>query len=398
MDYKDLQHKAENYVISYFNDNSNSNLVYHNLTHTRNVVNAAIQVANHYQLSDRDFFIVVVGAWFHDTGYMMDPSKHEVKGAELASKFLHANQVDEKTVTEIVNAIQSTQLPQSPNNINEQILCDADLFHLGSEDFAERSKKLHEEITLLHHKELSKKEWRAKDFSFLTNHRYHTDYARLLLDEVKHANLDKLIKKMGKSKQDNPSPTLIETAPKASTKEEQPGKGVETMFRITSANNQRLSDMADNKAQILITVNSIILSLIVSLLLRRLEDNPYLVIPTLMLLLVSLSCIIFSILATRPAIPKGTFTKEDVDAKRVNLVFFGNFYNMPLQQYQESMEKVMGDREFLYGTLIKDVYSQGVVLGKKYKFIRTAYNIFMFGLIATVLAYVTSYAVYGKLF
>ena len=398
MDYKELQHHIEAYVIAYFNEHSNDKLVYHDLAHTRGVVKAVIQIANHYQLNDRDFFIVVAGAWFHDTGYMIKPSEHEAKGAELAEVFLRSHQIDEKTIGEVVKAIRSTQLPQSPSNLNEQILCDADLFHLGSEDFAQRSKKLLEEIALLHHKELSKKEWREKDLAFLKNHRYHTDYARLLLDDIKHSNIDKLIKKMGKSKEDAKLPTLIEKSPKASKKEEQPGKGVETMFRITSANNQRLSDMADNKAQILITVNSIILSLIVSLLLRRLEDNPYLVIPTLMLLLVSLSCIIFSILATRPAIPKGTFTKEDVDAKRVNLVFFGNFYNMPLNEYQESMEKVMGDREFLYGTLIKDVYSQGVVLGKKYKFIRTAYNIFMFGLIATVLAYIISYSVYGKLF
>jgi len=70
---------------------------------------------------------------------------------------------------------------------------------------------------------------------------------------------------------------------------------------------------------------------------------------------------------------------------------------MSLPSYTDGMIKVMNDTDFLYGTLITDVYSQGVVLGRKYKLIRLAYNIFMFGLIAAVFAFVIAYAVYGKL-
>ncbi|MFD2148537.1 Pycsar system effector family protein [Mucilaginibacter antarcticus] len=117
--------------------------------------------------------------------------------------------------------------------------------------------------------------------------------------------------------------------------------------------------MADNKAHILITVNSIILSAIISLVLRKLEENTFLAIPSFILLTVSLLSMIFSILATRPAIPEGTFTAQDIDDKKVNLLFFGNFYKMGLAEYTAGMLKVMDDRAFLYGTLIKDVYSQG---------------------------------------
>ena len=96
----------------------------------------------------------------------------------------------------------------------------------------------------------------------------------------------------------------------------------------------------------------------------------------------------FSILATRPKLPHGTFTQEDIDNKSVNLLFFGNFYKMKLEDYKAGMWEVMNDREFLYDTLIKDVYSQGVVLGRKYRLLRISYNIFMFGLIASVLSFV----------
>lgn len=401
MNYYQLQQEVEIYVVKYFNDHHNADLVYHNLAHTKKVVQAAVQIANHYQLNDDDFFIVYAGAWFHDTGYFVESSSHEEKGATHAVTFLESHQVNSDLIIAVKNAILSTKLPQSPTNLNERILCDADLFHLGSEDFVERSKLLHKEVEKLCGKEISKKNWRLKDIEFLENHQYHTDYCRLLLSDAKTKNIVAIKRKLSESSQDKIE-KKDQTGKKLKTKEDKqdkemlPSKGVETMFRITSANNQRLSDMADNKAQLLITVNSIILSLIVSLLLRRLEDNAYLVVPTFILLLVSLSCIVFSILATRPSIPQGVFTEEDVDQKRVNLVFFGNFYKMPLNKYHDGMQKVMGDKDFLYGTLIKDVYSQGVVLGRKYKLIRIAYNIFMFGLIAAVFAYVVFSAIYGK--
>jgi hypothetical protein len=106
--------------------------------------------------------------------------------------------------------------------------------------------------------------------------------------------------------------------------------------------------------------------------------------------------IIFSILATRPSLPTGTFTQQDMDEKKVNLLFFGNFYKMNLPDYSAGMLQVMNDRDFLYGTLIKDVYAQGVVLGRKYKLLRISYNIFMFGLIASVLAFVAASILSGK--
>jgi hypothetical protein len=148
--------------------------------------------------------------------------------------------------------------------------------------------------------------------------------------------------------------------------------------------------MADNKAHIMITVNSIILSAIISLVLRKIDEHSNLLVPTFMLLGVSLLTITFSILATRPSIPDGVFTHEDIENKTVNLLFFGNFYRMSLEKYSEGMVKMMDDSDFLYGSLIRDNYSQGVVLGKKYRLLRASYNVFMFGLIISVVAFIIS--------
>jgi len=140
-------------------------------------------------------------------------------------------------------------------------------------------------------------------------------------------------------------------------------KGVDTMFRIASANGERLSSMADNKAHILITVNSIILSAIISLLVRRLDTDTYLIIPTIIILGESLSSMIFSILATRPNISKGTFQTRDLATEDINLLFFGNFYKMPLGEYEKGMIQMMESSEFLYRALIRDAHTQGGVEG-----------------------------------
>jgi len=408
MDYKQLQIDVEKHINDYFNTHHDDRLVYHNLQHTHSVVKAAQQIANHYQLNDEDFFIVTAAAWFHDTGYFEDNLHHEVKGAELANNFLETEGVNEELRQKVSSAILSTKIPQKPTNLIENILCDADLFHLGSEDFRQKGKLMHKEAELIYNKNISKKDWRIDDIRFLESHQYHTNYAKLLLNDQKQRNIDKIKNKLSEqSTQINfVEPTLHTNLSqeidqpkdkKKGKKDDRPDKGIETMFRITSANNQRLSDMADNKAHILITVNSIMLSLIVSLLLRRLEDHGNLIIPTFILLIVSLTCVVVSILSTRPSIPPGVFTPEEMEQKKVNLLFFGNFYKMSLPDYTDGMVKVMNDKDFLYGTLITDVYSQGVVLGRKYKLIRLAYNIFMFGLIAAVLAFVVAYAAYGKL-
>jgi hypothetical protein len=127
---------------------------------------------------------------------------------------------------------------------------------------------------------------------------------------------------------------------------------------------------------------------LLSILLRKLEDNPNLIFPTTLLLVVCVTTLVFCILATRPSLPKGIFTQQDIDNKKVNLLFFGNFYKMSFEEYSGGMNAMMNDRDFLYGSLTRDVYSQGIVLGHKYRLLRKGYNIFMFGIVASVLAFV----------
>lgn len=102
-------------------------------------------------------------------------------------------------------------------------------------------------------------------------------------------------------------------------------RGVETLFRTASRNHMQLSSMADSKAHILLTISSIIISIVISLLTRKLEESPYLILPTSLLLVVCLITVVFAVLTTRPKISRGVFTREQVARREANLLFFGNF-------------------------------------------------------------------------
>jgi len=409
---------AGQYVKAQYQQHPNPNLVYHDLTHTQQVVEAAEQIAAHYRLQEQDQLVVMVAAWFHDAGYLLGNAKgHEEKGAELARSFLQEQHLPESVQQQVSGCIMATKMPQNPHNLLEEIVCDADLFHLGSKHYKERSKAMRQEAEATLGKDIPGGAWAGTSLLFLENHQYFTDYARVLLKEQKEDNIRWLKKKMHKKHKDEDevvaeaTPKHLNSSPVSAlaeqhqTKEEKKkedkkekdkeakkadkfGRGVETMFRTTSTNHIRLSSMADSKAHIMISTNAIIISILLSVLLRKLEDNPNLIIPSFILLATSVITIIYSVLATRPNITNGRFTRDDIEKKKTNLLFFGNFHGMTLEEYGWGMTEMMKDANFLYGSLIQDIYHLGVVLGQKYRLLRIAYNIFMWGLIISVLAFV----------
>ena len=168
---------------------------------------------------------------------------------------------------------------------------------------------------------------------------------------------------------------------------------MDTLFRVTLKNHITLSDIADTKANILLSVNAIILSIALSNLIPKFDNpkNAFLVYPTIIFVTFSVIAIILSVVATRPSITSGKFTKEDIANKKVNLLFFGNFYKMTLPEFEEGLTQVMNDKDYLYSSMSKDLYFLGKVLSRKYKILRWTYSIFMIGIVVSVIAFAVSY-------
>jgi predicted metal-dependent HD superfamily phosphohydrolase len=394
MELNNLYKKTEQYVTDLFTKNQNGNLVYHNLEHTKQVVERTKEIAGHYYLNEQDMLAVYIAAWFHDTGYLFtEPAHHEEKSVELMHAFMKANTTDVTLATKVEDYILATRLPHTHESLPEQIICDADSYHFGLKKFKESNIAVWEE-SKRNGAIFTAREWCMKTLEMLSAHVYYTKYCKDLLRDGKQKNMKKL--KNYADKLSTEEADLLNLNDIEKDKTGLMSKGIQTMLRTTSQGHLHLSDMADSKANILISVNAIIISVILSVLLRKLEEVPYLTIPTLIFLLVAVVTIVISIIATRPKLGSGLFTRQEVLEKKTNLLFFGNFYKTTFEEYDVAMREMMQDTDYLYGSLIKDIYTLGTVLGRKYKMIRLAYNIFMIGIIASVLAFGIAFFFFHK--
>jgi predicted metal-dependent HD superfamily phosphohydrolase len=374
---------------------------FHNLRHTEDVVSAVKVIGMRSELSADEMELTLVAAWLHDLGYKYGAENHEESSARFAEEFMERLSIPSKRIKAISSAILSTRLPQQPRTLIERVLCDADLFHLSNQTFEEKSQLLRKEWKATGFREMTDQEWIQHNIDFMAEHKYHTPYGQTLLAEGKKKNIKRLKKTLEPDISKKKYKKLQDEVVKLETKIEKmkvlkPDRGIETMFRLTSHNHIMLSQMVDSKASILITINSIILSLVVSVLIRKLEENVYLLYPTVMLISVCLATMVFSILASRPNVSSGKFTREDIKNKKTNLLFFGNFHAMKLEDYEWGMKEMMKDADYLYGSLTKDIYFLGKVLGKKYHYLRIAYSIFMYGFVLAILSFIVAFQLSAK--
>jgi predicted metal-dependent HD superfamily phosphohydrolase len=392
----ELVSKSRAFAENLFRDKAFSERTFHNLEHTVDVVKAAQEIGQQTGLTDDELESVTIAAWLHDVGYLNGSEEHELKAAEKARALLSEWGAPHKKIMEVTEAIMATRVPQQPRSLVGKVLCDADLYHLATDECESKSTQLRNEWEATGDKVMQDKQWIEANLEFMENHRYHTPYGQTILQQGKKKNIKKIRKllkpEISEKKYHKLEDELVKLRSKLEKdKLQKPDRGIETMFRTTSQNHLMLSQMADNKANILITINSIILSVVVSVLVRKLEENPNLVVPTIMLITVCLTTTVFAILATRPNLSAGRFTRDDVKSKKTNLLFFGNFHGMDIGEYEWSMKEMMKDSDYLYGSLIKDIYYLGKVLGTKYKYLRIAYNIFMFGFVVSIISFIMAF-------
>ncbi|OPC32476.1 Pycsar system effector family protein [Elizabethkingia miricola] len=383
-----LVQKASFFIENLFKDKLSPAFLYHNYKHTQEVVANAEILANADNLNEEEKEILMVACWFHDSGYTEDIMLHEEKSCEIAAEFLKAEGVNDDFIRRVKELIMSTKVCCKPDNRIENIIRDADSSHLGSEDYFTYSDNLRKEWEQTLGKNFSKKKWNLDNLRFFRFHQFNTNYAKQNWNPIKEKNLQKIENML--QEQENIKKDKNKKEPK---KEAKADRSIDTMFRITLSNHTRLSDIADSKANILLSVNAIIISIALSTLLPKLgsEKNEYLVMPTFIMLLFSVITIIFAILSTKPKVTSGEFTKEDLKNRKVNLLFFGNFYKMNLDDYTPAVREMMEDRDYLYDSMIRDLYYLGVVLNRKYRLLSITYQIFMVGIIVSVIAFVFAF-------
>jgi predicted metal-dependent HD superfamily phosphohydrolase len=356
-------------------------LYYHNMVHAEQVLSMVTKLGKSEGLAKGEIQDLKIAALFHDCGYGIDAALHEEISAEKAKAFLSDIAYDVDRIEKIERLIRATKLSHMPTQLDEMIIRDADLSHLGSLDFTIKSNALRRENEHVKNEYLSDEEWLGVNSSFLEIHQYYTESAKNLWDKGKRGNFKQLRKEV-KSKQNK-----LDSAA--------PDRGIETMFRVALRNHNNLSQIADSKANILLSVCTIMLSLVLSSLVPKVDSNPTLIIPTIITLVVCISTMYFSIMATRPKIIKvSEYSREMLMENKTNLLFFGNFEKIPLDEFEWAISEMMKNRDLLYGALIKDLYFLGGILARKYRFLYFGYNVFMIGLLVSAVSFIIAMVFY----
>lgn len=175
---------------------------------------------------------------------------------------------------------------------------------------------------------------------------------------------------------------LKELAKKLSKVSPRAERGTETLFRLTSKNHYTLNTMVDRKANIMISINAIILSIMIGTVMNQLDSDPHLVYPLIIITLTNVIAISYAVLATRPDLNHGN------DHKSSGLLFYGNFQDIDEKTYVDGMQKLIYGGDDLYDAISKDIYHLGKRLKVKFGYLRKAFNIFTVGISVSVLAFI----------
>ncbi len=375
------------------------NSFFHNWEHTLNVFNVVKEIGENTEgVSEDEVFILQVAALFHDLTACVETKDHEAKSATLACDFLEEIGVPKKERIVIHQLILATRLEYQPVSVLEKIIKDADLSHLRDDTYLQKPflnlfKEIHKR------KNITAMDWVKECILFFDEKKFYTEYAKQNFEAGKNKNREKLVvlSKMELKSMDDlekavaPPEKGSKKKKKKKSNKANKGKstrGIETMFRTELRNHLTLSRIADDKANTLISVNAIIISIVLSTLFPKLDNNPYLTFPTLTLLVFSILTIVISIVSTLPRTTHGTLSRVDVLNRKGNLVFFGNFHKMDIEDFEWGINELMKDEDFLYDTLTRDLYFLGKVLNKKYTYLRFGYLIFVSGLIISSIVFV----------
>lgn len=387
----ELLQKAQECVFSLFKEKLSPKFLYHNYRHTLEVVNTCQEIGDKYDLDKEQMETLLLAAWFHDVGYAETYHGHEDKSIVTAQSFLRENNFSEERINKVCELILSTSVNRKPATVLEEIMHDADYINIGKKSFFEKAELLRTEWEVFLGKFYTDLEWAQLQLDFLLNNNFVTEYAQKEYGGQRGKNIETQRKRMDKIKQGGSN---------SERRRSKLGRGVETMYRATYRNHIELSAIADNKANMMISINTIIMSVIISLFGSGITfvgtgyfEHLRFALPMCILLLTSLSSVIFAVLSAKPTVTskkaeaQGDLKAQKEAERKTSLLFFGNFSEVPIESFIENMDRLKSNQEELYESMSIDIYYLGKVLKQKYHLLRYSYLIFMGGLILSVMVF-----------
>ncbi len=187
-------HEAEVFILQKLRSELSPTLYYHGLHHTLDVVEAAERIGKAEGIADEEKLTLLrTAALFHDAGFLFTYQGHEAEGCRLVRDVLPGFDYTSEQIAAVCGMIEATKIPQSPKNLLEEIICDADLDYLGRDDFEVIADSLYQELKVRALVE-DARTWDAIQIKFLENHRYRTATARHTRQSTKLLHLQRLKK------------------------------------------------------------------------------------------------------------------------------------------------------------------------------------------------------------
>lgn len=174
-------------------------VAYHDVRHTEETVEACAEIAAASGLDAGQTEIVLVAAWFHDTGYIETVEGHEARSAAVAEKFLRGHGYPPDKTRLVVGCIMATMMPQRPKNLLERVICDADMVYIGRPEFFEKNELLKDEVERREGIAIEPGPWLRRSLEFLEGQGYHTDYCRSRLAAGLDRNIETLREQLARS-------------------------------------------------------------------------------------------------------------------------------------------------------------------------------------------------------
>lgn len=390
---KSITAKAEKYIKNLMADQMNKNFLFHSQSFSNKTIDKSKKILEASSNLDVDVDKVLIAVWFIHAGFAVDYDNHLNESVRLASQFLKDNSCSSNEIEAIVELIKSAWQNDEPKNDSEKILKDVSTWFYASKDFEEMLQLLKMELENFNASIPDLDTWRLNYLEKLRlQHKYYTDFAKENWQEQKEENILDLISKLQKAEKTEKKEVL-----KAKLKDESPQRAIQSLYRIELRNHIKLSDIADTKANILLSVNAIIISLLIANLIPKLDSpsNSYLIYPTVIFVLFSIASMIMSVLATRPKVSNTDVVDEDIKKKDTNFLFFGNFHTMELDDFKSKLRDIIKSKESIYDSLSMDLYYLGKVLQEKYRLLRWTYTVFLIGIILSVVAFGFALKYYG---
>ncbi len=388
----DVLQKAQQYVLDLSNRINDNRLLYHNYQRTSQIVAHIQKVATAIEADSETKEIASLAGWMHATGYQKDYDRAISKSVEVAESFLNSVQYPTKKTRSVINCINSSKENNRPDSKAAELFLDGLHGFNATNNFFHHRPLLRLEWELVQGRQLPALEWNQIQLQELLRTSFYTPYGKNQFAPMVAQNI--LMQKSRVEKNQHNKLQLVDQQDGQLRKfqgleKKLPGSATQTYFRTNYRNHINLSAIADNKANIMISVNAILISVIISVLSYRNipETQPMVLLPVVLFLVTALTSLIFAVLSIRPKVTSKNDGKVDLNEARKNIVFFGNFINLSLEQFEEAMDAVLRDGELLYGNMTRDLYFLGKVLDKKYRFLTMSYNIFMVGFVSTVISF-----------